>query len=654
MMTSSRHGAGADFSLNYNNQTKFFRIRRVEGRLRYWPRFAPRLADQVNTGSFSYLQFPAEIEVSIPFERWELGAGVDNQSGASKTASSGALPLPAYSYSQGVDASYEDRLYISPSSNAMTGPTSAPIKFAELADGVFCIAGTSIWEIAAADSAPVWTERNDASGDAVNYTDIAEMDGINYAGRGDSVDYKYSADGITWTAFTDADRNQKFFAVRGISSAEAVLWGVTETGLVRNTTNGQNGGVAWSANDAVAHTSETVKGVVVANDDIYIFTDRAIYLYTGSATKDLWTGGRALNAAQNGHSPLSWVDGRVYVPYGERLLAFAPTDDQTAAIDIEQVFPLAGLSHPEVNGEITATAASATHIYIAVKNAAGNTYIMKGRPGTGWHTWMYLGANDCNAMLVASPGVVHPTNPVLLFGYGASARFAVLPRAHLLPDQDSQYRFDTAGGTLYGSYVDTGALAFAKLLNRGSLETESTTAARTVALAYRVDNGSATTLLTATDDGRNDANVSTEVSFRRVRAEITLSTNNVEASPIVLGALFGVTQTPPNKRMWQIETDIRDQISMPDGTQSPDSLKELRKFLFNARHARATFQDFRENGDDFTVIVLDVVPPVDGMLENEEYYTLVMAEIGRTLDTVNVGRYNFGHFYNTEKVYKAG
>jgi hypothetical protein len=621
-----------DIFLDYSsNKMGFILGKDEQGNKRWWPGLAPVLAQQINTGAFSYEQIPSEIDVPVPIESWDSAGIADGGSTAAQN-------LRGYHYSQNIDASSGTRLYLSPERQAVleddaTAIAAAPVKFADTTLGLFAIAGAYIYELS--QGTGQWVERNDASGDAQNYTDIAEMDGILYACRGSAADYKYSSDGITWTAFTDSDNNFDRFAVRGITSAQAILWGVKSTGEIKNTTNGQNSGVAWSAADAVGHTSETVRGMVEANDDLYIFKNEGIYRYTGSATEDVWLGGKQMQRTSNGKYPFVWYDGSIYVPYGDQLLKFDPT--QTDGVSLAFVFPTEHMAESdELNGTITAITGDAKWLYVTVKNSDGNSYIMRGNPyrnnGAGeWHTWVYLGANDCNALLVAGPGTIHTNNPALMAGYATAASYYILTRQGLRPEDDSNYRFDTTtSAKLVGSWKSVGAQSFPKFLNAGRIVAESTTAGRPLVLKYEVDSnlGVETTLVTATSVGSTTANQTADVSFNRIREIITMATADNTVTPVAVGFVFNTTPNPPRKRVWSFEVVVGDELEANGGVRSRYSGRDIEAFLFNSLNQRVTLYDRRNRS--FVVRILDIrtvraAPTAGG---DTESVSMSVAQIG--------------------------
>jgi len=637
-MMNRRDSSPYDFWLEYDSNKFGFRVFAENGVKGWRQGFAPSIAPQVRDSDYSYQHLPPEIDIAVPFEDWHIGAGAIDGMEDTHAGQNEFHGTHAYNYSRGIDLSWPHRAYLSPQrQSALIGGAeiaAAPTKFIQSTLGYFCIAGDYIYEWVVSSSD--WTTRD--SGGGTDYTDIVEMDGVLYAARGDSADYKYSTDGITWTAFTDADRNFKYFCVRGQSSGEAVLWGITNTGTVRNTTNGANSGVAWSSTTALGHTSDTTNGFLEVDDKIYAFRREGIYRFDGTTVEDVWTGGRQMMRDGNGKNPFLWVDKKVYVPYGDRLIQFdAGGADGNGTIIT--VWPTAeGVGNTELNGTVSSISGDADNLYFTIKNSAGNTYVMKGNPqrgAHGFHTFAYLGANDCNASFVAGPTVVVTSNPVLMFGYGTGARYFILPRSGLRPEDDTNYRFDTAAGVVYGTWVDAGAKAYKKFLNGGRAIAQNVSAGNPITFAYELDDGSEATLINIAQPGESSAIISNGTEFNRIRYVIRMQTADEDTSPRLLGVIFNVMPNPPRKRVWAIDAIAGDDGTQRGGGASRYTGRQAVFFLEGSAQKRITLYDRR--GRTFTVRLLDW----DGLglfegADDTEIFRLSMVEINETTETDNV------------------
>jgi hypothetical protein len=612
---------------------------------------APFITPQFRTEAFGYDHTPPEIEVPMAVESWEMGAGF----GLSNTG--GGVSTITYAYSQGVDLSHNDRAFLSPLQQTAltslgTAIAAAPVRFIDTSLGFFMLAGAYIYEFDSSTSSTAkWILRNDASSDGQAYKDMVELDGILYASRGASADYKYSSDGVTWTAFTDADENADYFVTRGNGSDIASVWKVLAN-LIKNSPNAQNGGTSWSGADEVGHTSETVTGLVCVNNDIYVFKKEGIYVYDGTATQDLWKTKYYLSS--NGRNPFQWVDGNIYVPFGRRLIQIDPLAQATTLLPL---FPSNITDSVELKGDITAIGGDDYNLYFALKNRAGNTYIMKGKPGAGWHTFLYLGANDCNALYVAPPGSVHATNPALVLGYGTAAPYYILAREDAHPSDDPLYRFSTTQGVVYGSYFNFGAKTYSKFLNHGSVLGDNISGGRPVTLSYEVDRtGTITTLVSATSSGLTDTDEANEVAFNQLRYVLYMQTGDDTASPAVDSLALFATLNPERKRMWTPIVALGDGMPLPGGvsTAGTPSSQKVREVLFGAVNKRITLTD--EHSNTYTVRLLNISPmgKVKRVLGGKEYasfgYQLQLVEVNTltTNETVGVydsSAYDSGHVY---------
>lgn len=602
------------------------------GSLRLNDGIAPMLAPQVRTAGFGYDHTPPNIEVVEPAEQWSEGAGFDRQEGVAGR----------YNYTRYIDVSWgraflqlERQTTLESDGTAIGG---TPVKLLYSATlGLFLLAGMYIykWDL----SSMSWVQKDDASGDAVNYVDIIEMDGVLYASRGSATAYKYSTDGTTWTAFSDSATYPDVFTVRGNGSDVAGLWGVIDN-VIKVTTDGKNSGVAWSGSDEIGHTSENTRSAVTVDDNILVFKDTGIYLYTGTASQDKWKTDYV--TSNNGKNAFVGANRKVYVPYGTELLEFDPATVY-GGTSLEPVYPAPGMTSPELLGIVTAVGGSNKHLYLALKNSDGNTYIMKGRNNGRrfvWDTFAYLGANDCNTLLYVAPGVMHATNPTLAFGYGTAVNYLVLPRGDLYPVDDANCTFeDNVSGVYYGSYKDWGAATFPKFLNRGAVLGNALSAGRTAALYYEADrSGTETSLVTASGNGLTSANEESEVSFNILRDIVYMTTLDNGVSPQVEGWLLGATLNPPRHRMWAPVVKIVEHGEFRGGSKADSSTPDARTVRNVLKAAVTKRVTLALDGFSYFVRIEDVIPIYrqerrNGNVDEETTrYQIVMYEVS-TLTT---------------------
>lgn len=588
----------SDVYLEHSGKKVGYMLAEDDSGLVYRPSLAPELSAQINQSNYNYGSVPPFVAVIRAWEDFHAGAGwVEGEETPDHSGHGGHR----YGYSRGVDASWGG-LRLSPALQALlesdaTAIAAAPDFYSRTSDGVFLVAGRYVYEYVSA----AWLQRADLGSGNVGTGPVVDFNGVQFVPCGDSDPYFYSADGVTWAAVTTlADLNAQFFAVRGQSSGAAVLWKITSTGALKNNTSGESGGGAWSAAAQVGGTGETVNGMIVMDGDIVVFKTDGIYTYDGTTVSKVWDGGRLMYRSNNGHHPVIWSDGNAYTTYGDTLIQF---DNVNTTVGL--VWPPPNRpGHPEINGQITALAADVRYIYFALKNASGNTYIMKGTPADGFHSIAYLGANDCDAMLVVGPGDLHANNPVLLVGYATAGDYFILPRSGMLPEDDSNYRFDAAGGFIVGSWDGVNAKGFPKFLNSGLVLADNLATGRTAELLYEADeSGTFTSVLLADTEGKTEDTVEEEVEFNRIRYRVNLETTANTATPVVESLVLSVTPNNPKRRSWELAVKIESDQLPKGGGDSRVSASEKEKHLFDGKNERCYFYDI--HGTKYRVRLLN-------------------------------------------------
>lgn len=602
------------------------------GKLSYQPGLVEEIAAQQSLGGISYEAQPSSISVFDAFEDWSDGAGAEH-------TAPGETKPKSYSYSRGVDASWGNQLYLSPQLQSMTGLTTSLTKVVRTAAGVFGLGGRYIYHLHSAQ----WVSHYDAGASAV-FTDLVEYgngtSSFLVAALGDSQDMVYSTDnGDNWAASTG--NKATFLGVRGTATVIPVLLSITVAGLIKTSVNV----TSFSNADRVGQTTETVNSMVVANNKAWVFKREGIYVWDGT-TSSSFLPLPALYRTGNGLNAFLWIDGSIYASYGGRIIKV-----DAVANTFETVFLT---QHPELNGTIAGITGDTAFLYFALTNSAGATYVMKGNPTVGaWHTLGYLGVVTPSFITTLPSTVPHASNPTLVFGNGSStASYYVLPRDGLRPEDDENYLYDTAGGTLYQSVSDGGALAFPKYLNSARLVGASMTAARSAIVKYALDESTTfTTILTGVSPGLSKASLTTPVSFAQQQASITLATGDNQHSPRVRGYAFDTTPAQPRRQQWTLGVHLDDGAAA-QGDSGKASFVELYDFLFNAcrNGLQVTYGDYF--GNSYTAKIRDMqggglVPKATGKGRRAVScdFTLVIAEIqpaGLTTSTFIWGESGWG------------
>lgn len=651
--------------------------------------FAPLMTPQSRITEFSYEHIPPEIDVPTAFEDWSLGAGMveftkaDSFNGFSSVVTNAPR---AYNYSINLDLSWPNRIFMSPKRQTDTAnfnSTGAAYQFWYSGYfGFWCMAGTGLykWDL----SSNTWILKDTATG---NYTSMAELNGVLYASISGAA-YHYTTDfinGSIWTTGTLAGNLTGTIAGLFVTRNSA-LWAMAGESLY-STTNGQNGGVAWSTATPIGSSVEHTASMIVANSDIWIFKREAIYNFDGTTVSQIYSPKYIVNT--NGTFAYSHVDGNIYVVYEDSVLGLDPFNTTTTPLRVvypvppDDVNPISQDS-PELKGTIGQITGNIDGLYFPVNLGAptiggptnyslyGPAFVIKCEPTTGAiHTIAFLPFNDIignsinsSACAVVGPGVQHASNPCLAVGSPGTTRGAahyILPRSNRRPDNDSNYQFhsvvESFGGEadfgyVYGPWCAYGARAFKKFLNRGTVLALNVSAGQLASLSYEVDDsGVLTDVVDASVVGSNEANINSTVEFNRVRYYLQMNAESAVGSPTVLAMTLHATLNPPRRRTWKPIIELKTNGLLVDGSTDPQDPHVLREIIFGAITKRIELKD--RHADNHTVRLLDVqeisvVPTSEGSEERDrQVYQLNIAEVTASVPNLLPGRY-------AEDVYAEG
>ena len=581
-----------DAVIERNGTAIGYRLHEDESGIKQWfPGFVPENVSEQQQGAFSYDGRPKSLSQPLPLEDWSGGCGVVD-------APPGTVKPTTYSYTRGIDASWGQPC-LSPEFTAMTG-ISAPVLgfYRAPTNGWYAWTSTKIYRLAAGEWVEVYTP-------AATPTSMIEYQNstANYifVALGDSTDFVYTTSATFASVTTVTSEKASYFAVRGATSVEPLLFATKQNGLTRSSVNPISSG-NWSNEDQIGRRNETVRALLTAHDLLWYLKEEGIYTFDGTLIGTLLNAD-LLKRTGNGAVSVVGVNGHIFTAYGNRVLHIDTLE--------ESVSRFLSFDHPELNGTIKAMTADLRYLYVIIENAEGNSYLVKKSivDDENPHTIAYLGAVNVEAMLIIPASSASPssTNPILALGYDSQVRYAILPREGYRPWEDGNCRFDIGGGVLYGSHIDKGAAVFPAFLNSGRLITEDTTGAQSAVGGYSLDGASgSTSLVTASSDGLSVERVTSEVEFTRIRHTLTLATGSNRNTPRVLAYVLDVTPTPPSHRAWVLTLEVDDQgrAWRRGGEKRPVSYKVAMAHLLSSRGQLVTYTDYF--GDEFVAKVLDV------------------------------------------------
>lgn len=419
------------------------------------------------------------------------------------------------------------------------------------------------------------------------------------------------------------------FAVRGSASGEPLLWAVTSTGDIRNTGDPTNPS-AWSAADATqfGETGLTISGLEIVDNVFYLFTNKGITSYDGTTVATVWNN-TGLTLDSGSARPFTWVDKAIYFTYSGSLFRY--TAD---SLVVEKVWPKGDqIGNNFNNGIITAITGNSSNLWMVLKNADTTYQLIKCDP---YKLFAYNG-NDimpihpikniaaASALLIV-PGAsdtLHTTNPHIVIGSTTNAHYYILPRYNLTPQDDSNYRFSTSDGQIYGPWVSGGARTFTKFLNNVASLGESQSATLLSKIYYEIDNGSTTLAHNVSTNSITSTDISTDKEFSKLRYYFELETTVNTASPRLLGTVFNTSLNPTRKRQWELHIEIAEDTEMLGGGESRHGARYLDTHLFSGLNERVTFYD--RLGNSFITKILDISSVVAG--EDKDIYKVTLVQL---------------------------
>ena len=694
--TGSRVDTPYDVYLEVDNQKIGFMLSEIEGIQGYRASLADQVTPQFNTASYDYASVPIEVEIPVAYENWQGGCGFTS------VEYEEAGSLNKYSFTRGVDASYANRLYAGPYhfqnySDFVTAGAYASENFFWSGDAatpsvkfLYSPSTSAIWVIGGRYlykhiSDTKWQLVWDLGAgyyfsDIIDFNDTLFFAIANTSNKA-AIKYYYSTDGMA-TAATQSNKSNTevlFFAIRGETSGNAVLWSCDGNGHLRTNVDGTNSGGAWSGAIAMGSTTnDWVTGLDVVASYVYVFKANSIWRTDGTDSVNVWQsqGDNEVWSANagNGSRPYVWIDGNCYVQYGRRVLQI-DANNNTMTI----VWPpsAAQVGAEELDGRITGISGDSDWLYFSLVNNIGVSYIMKGKPlTTNWHTLTFTETPAIKGIYVAGSSILGSTNPWILYGTDATGtdapdygtlRGVVLPKTGMLPDTDPDYKFaqSTENQYIVGPWMDVGQAASPKLLNGARVLSRNANESSPTSISYVKDSGNyqdtflqnvqtgditGTLIGTATDDDAS-FNINTEVRFNKIRYILKMARpiggSNVAS---VESVVLDTTIAPPRRRMFEMDFLIADDLPMKGGGKSRYGAKLSEQFLFNAANRLITLTDIFNRTYSVKMIKLrsSGVIPQDG--RDTQVYTVSFAEINQLTDIGDNLIYDVSA-WNTGKVY---
>ena len=688
---------------------------------------APAIAPRVDNQAFTFSSVPPEIKVPITFENWSGGAGYPVAS----------TNQPAvYNYGLRIDGTTPGMLsrvantkYYSRSTYPTGGgnqdwmpPGFGRVKYTS--QGTFYLAGNiykwngTTWDLSWEEPiAVVGARKENLPLDIIEFNGYIFVTLVDYWGIGTtartSTNYVYTNDGgTTWTTASGGGivaRNFLYFAVKGQTSGNPILYGIDASGGLRNNATGI---AAWSAAIQVGEPTETVTGLLEHNDTIYVFKTNGIYKLNtaGTGTEDVWIGASDIDNETNGSTSVLYRDGNIYCTYDGYLIQFNPSTNS-----LVRLFPVQ--ANEFYSGQISSIATDGEWLYLAfqvdwsygathtvgtsVYNSNYYSHVLKGDPTVGgFHPIGFNTYGNLRNLSVVPPGSTGGPNPELhrlvtvnrVFPASLPSYrndniwdgYLTLPRYGEDFSTDPNVSDNELGYRSYvwGPWVDLNAVNIDKYIASAQAIVDNASAGAWWNLYWQFDYGIHDRVVGALGSGAqwidldtgspytdfywtldnpitsrtNDANVMEGASLERWRSvryvlegynQSGTSENASQPRSIAMEAAV----LPERVRTWNLQIEVSDGLELRGGGKQRDGYIRQRNFLFDSPAKQMTYYD--RDGQNYVVKIQDIqsVGTRRGQESDYEVYNISLSELVPNTITTPLfywsnGSWNRGQRYN--------
>lgn len=502
--------------------------------------------------------------------------------------------------------------FISETVSATAEMTQGPVYFAwfPVTSTAFCATTNLIFENV---SSTVWRQRVAFAGEIIS--DLKHFDGRLYVGLGSSTQYYYTADGASYTQYSDAASKQasKFLQAPTSAATATTMWRIKDYNILSHSVNPINGGTAWATDIEIGDAlsgSDGVTNIFLHNDELLIGRTDGLFQYDADgAAHNLMPHLVNARSTTNFQYVANWL-GSSYASFQNTVVEINSSNS------VKSIGPLNNISDVGLFGLCRGITADKDWLYVAMRHNAAttNTAIYKGRPDaqTGEWAWCPI-VRSTTTSLDAATVIDNGTTRRLWFGQSDSANFVVLTDN---PTADTNARFASAGWLRtcydYGSSLNTD-----KLWQYQVMETKGCASGITVTTKYRADTDTSSTASTSalTSNGINKTVFSSALACKRIQFELNLATNDSTKTPEVSYFEARGVEKPEVVRVhecvYEVDSDPRNKASTIYGW-----LRTIAASTSLAKFARLALDESTASGTSYVWVTMQAGYPQEVFLEN--------------------------------------
>ena len=373
---------------------------------------------------------------------------------------------------------------------------------------------------------------------AADITWIAEWLGYMIVCLGTGLEYWYF-NGFTWTESTKSI-NAEFMATVG-----ATAWCNDSAYQVKSAADPTNSG-SWSAATSVGGSTQDITTLIPHPDTVFVGQTNALYQIPSAGANvsllPILTQASDSNTCAN---TIDW-DGKLYVPTGSGTLIEYDYESAVYTI-ITPSWDAPGQS--AFTGRILTMAGDEVYLYVGIDNGtsveilAGHWETIDGTTDWWWHhvttiTGLADASANLRSMLISSVGASkrmwlgfnNPTDGIKSLAH---------PRWYGDVSDDSEYRFDTNGGKLVTSWLESEYPHIMKTFFALSVRTRDCDADHAITVEYQTEEDEAAdtwyTLGTIDAEPYETLYYISGVTTRKIRLRFSLATDNDTETPQLKG-----------------------------------------------------------------------------------------------------------------------
>jgi hypothetical protein len=487
-------------------------------------------------------------------------------------------------------------------------PNASHCRMQMIGTALVCVTDRSLWEFN--EDEDYWALQY-VAGAAITGFEI--FDDQLYLGQGESTAYQYSGvrdyqkDGSDpWTAsnLSGTQNNANRFIKTVNARGKYVLTKTLNDDEVYLADDPLNGGT-WGQAIEVGKDDHDILQVFDVNGKLVVGKEDGLYEYLtieGNKFVNIWAGAAATIANDNFTRGIMY-GGMFYTIVGET--GFWRYNG-AAWESLEHIIQSPGFN--DLGNRIRAFGTDGQWLHLVVEDLNSDSIskecwllALKEYAGGGWsvHTLCKFVMSDGIDMMTFR--VSGGTNRFLYINGDVNDR-AFTHRIQL-PNRTNTPRLATnkdlpLSGTFTTSYMDWNRPQVVKAANRFSIISESAAVGQTVTVAYQKDDETSFTNINSSGSVFNASPQQTialneNVTGRRIRFRVTLTTDDTSKSPVVKAFVLDTTWRPQRLRRWHITAALEDRVAGQYGVPSgiPVNRQLVRLTLLQQSNAPLKLRD---------------------------------------------------------------